>query len=59
MEKKDIIVLVVVVLGLSLSLYRRFVQKKGNANIAGKDSKSSSAFPSSSKDDDYEPYSKK
>ena len=59
MEKKDIIILVVVFLGVGLSLYRRFVQKKGNANIGVKDSKSSSAFSSSSKDDDYEPYSKK
>jgi hypothetical protein len=58
MEKKDIIILVVMLLAVGLSLYRRFVQKKGNANIGAKDSKSSSAF-SSSKDDDYEPYSKK
>jgi hypothetical protein len=58
MEKKDIIVLVVVIFGVGLSLYRRFMQKKGNTNIGGKDSKSSSAF-SSSIDDDYEPYSKK
>jgi hypothetical protein len=59
MEKKDIIVLVIVVFGVGFSLYRRFIQKKGNANVAGQDSKSSSPFSSSSKDDDYEPYSKK
>jgi hypothetical protein len=59
MEKKDIIILAVVFFGVGLSVYRRFIQKKGNANIGGKDSKSSSVFSSSSKDDDYEPYSKK
>jgi hypothetical protein len=41
MEKKDIIVLVIVVFGVGFSLYRRFIQKKGNANVAGQDSKSS------------------
>jgi hypothetical protein len=58
MEKKDVIILIVVLFGVGLSLYRRFVQKKSNTNIGVKDSKSSSTFPSS-KDDDYEPYSKK
>ncbi len=59
MGKKDILVIVIVVLAFGISIYRKYVQKKGNANTYGKDSKSSTAFPSSSKDDDYEPYSGK
>jgi hypothetical protein len=58
MEKKDIIILVVALLGLGISLYRKYMKKKGTPNIAGNIPKSPSAF-SSSKDDDYEPYSKK
>lgn len=59
MEKKDIIILVVALLGAGFSLYRRYMKKKGTPNVSGLDSKSSSVFSSSSKDDDYEPYSKK
>jgi hypothetical protein len=58
MEKKDIIILVVVLLGVGISLYRKYMKKKGTPNVAGNTPKSSSSF-SSSKDDDYEPYSKK
>ena len=59
MGKKDILVIVLIVLSFGFSIYRKFVQKKGKVNTYGKDSKSSSAFPSSLKDDDYEPYSGK
>jgi hypothetical protein len=59
MEKKDILIIVIIVLTFGFSIYRKYVQKKGNTNVAGKDSKSSSVFSSSSKDDDYEPYSGK
>jgi hypothetical protein len=59
MEKKDIFVILLVVLAVGFNIYRRYMKKKGNANVAGKDSKSSSVFSSSSKDDDYEPYSGK
>jgi uncharacterized membrane-anchored protein len=56
MEKKDIIVLVLVLLVGGFSMYRKY-KKKGN--VAGSDSKSPSAFSSLSKEDDYEPYSEK
>jgi ABC-type cobalt transport system substrate-binding protein len=56
MKKEDILVLVIVLLAAGLSIYRKY-KKKGN--VAGSDSKSQTAFPSSSKYDDYEPYSKK
>ena len=59
MEKKDIIILVAALLAGGFSIYRRYMKKKGTPNVAGQDSKSPSAFSSSSKDDDYEPYSKK
>jgi hypothetical protein len=59
MDKKDIILLVVVFAALGFSLYRKYVQKnqKKSGNVPG--TQSGSSFPSSSKDDDYEPYSKK
>jgi hypothetical protein len=59
MEKKDILVIALVVLALGFNIYRRYTKKKGNANTYGNASKSSTAFPSSIKDDDYEPYSGK
>ncbi|MGD0341535.1 MAG: hypothetical protein ABSA76_07500 [Bacteroidales bacterium] len=59
MEQKDIIIVAIVCACVGFSLYRRFLKKKGNTKISGKDSRSTSAFSSSSKDDDYEPYSKK
>jgi hypothetical protein len=58
MEKKDIIILVLALLGAGFSLYRKYMKKKGTPDVAGNISRSPSAF-SSSKDDDYEPYSKK
>lgn len=59
MEKKDIFVIALVVLAVGINIYRRYTKNKANANTSGNASKSSSAFPSSSKDDDYEPYSGK
>jgi hypothetical protein len=58
MEKKDIIILVIALLGVGISIYRKYMKKKGTPNVTGNIPESPSAF-SSSKDDDYEPYSKK
>jgi hypothetical protein len=59
MEKKDIIILVAVFAALCFSLYRKYIQKnkKKSGSLSG--TQPGSSFTSSSKDDDYEPYSKK
>jgi hypothetical protein len=57
MKQSDIFVLLLVIVGLGLSFYRRYSKnKKGPGNTA---STSGSVFSSHPKDDDYEPYSKK
>lgn len=59
MSKNDIIVLVAVLFAIGFRLYKKYVKK--DTNMAGKESKppSGASFPSSVKDDEYEPYSKK
>lgn len=59
MEKKDIIILVAVLAGLGFSLYKKYYGKDKNKITTGQPPKSGSLFSSHSKDDDYEPYSKK
>jgi hypothetical protein len=58
-EKKEIILLVAVFAALGFSLLRKYMQKnkKNTGNTSG--TQSGSLFSSPSKDDDYEPYSKK
>jgi hypothetical protein len=59
MNKTEILIIAVTLPLLAFRLYQRY--KKKDAVKPGSDIKASSgtAFPSSSKDDDYEPYSKK
>lgn len=58
MEVKDIILITVVVIALGFSIYRKYIRKSlpDKSKIKKRDS---SSEISSSKDDDYEPYSKK
>ncbi len=56
MDSKDIIIFAAVFAALGFSLYRKYVKK--NQGSQGTQNKPGSSFPSS-KDDDYEPYSKK
>jgi hypothetical protein len=61
METKDIFIIGFVIIFVGFRLYQKFYKKdagKGNTSM-GKSVTPGSAFPSSSKDDDYEPYSKK
>ncbi len=59
MTSKDIIIYAAVIAAVGFSLYRRYVKnKQGNAGKSGKAQTPGSSF-SSSKDDDYEPYTKK
>jgi hypothetical protein len=58
METKDLIVFVAVFFVLAIRLYMKYI-KKDKGKPAGGAKQSSTSFPSLSKDDDYEPYSKK
>jgi hypothetical protein len=59
MDKTQIFIFAFAMIFLAFRLYQKYVKK--NKNKSGTETKSSSAtsFPSSLKDDDYEPYSKK
>lgn len=59
MEKKDIIILVATMAALAFSLYRRYMKKKNEGSSPSAEKKLTGPFSSSSKDDDYEPYSRK
>jgi len=59
MDKKDILIFAAVLAFLAFRLYQKYAKKdqKGTAN--DKKTSSDSTFFSTSKDDDYEPYSGK
>ncbi len=58
MDKKDIIIFAAVFIALAIRLYMKYI-KKDQSKFGSKNKQSASSFPSSTKDDDYEPYSKK
>jgi len=59
MNKRNIIILIAAMVFLAVRLYQKY-KKKANSNLPSDTSKTSTnGFPSSSKEDDYEPYSKK
>jgi len=57
METKDIIILVAVIFFVAFRLYQKYVKKDQGKQEGIK--KSDTSFPSSLKEDDYEPYSRK
>jgi uncharacterized membrane protein YebE (DUF533 family) len=59
MGKKDIILIVALLAALGFSLYSRYMKKNKGKGNSDSGTQSGSSFSSSSKDDDYEPYSKK
>jgi hypothetical protein len=59
MDKSEIFIFAAVIIFVAFRLYQKYM-KKGNYNTGSKTKESSgSSFSTSSKDDDYEPYSKK
>jgi hypothetical protein len=56
-DKLEIIVFAVLIAFVGARLYQKYVKKDSGRTSFGK--KDRSAFPSSRKDDEYEPYSKK
>lgn len=59
MHNSQVLIFSAVIAVAAIRLYQKFVKK--NKGISGTEDNQSngSSFPSSSKDDDYEPYSKK
>jgi len=57
MEKSEIILLVAALTFAGFRMYQKYVKKNGSQT--GEKSKITTAFPSTSKEDEYEPYSKK
>ena len=58
METRQIAVIVAVLAALAYRLYRKY-GNKGNINTGSGSKPKNTSFPSSSKDEEYEPYSKK
>ena len=56
METKDIIVFAAVAVALGFSLYKKYMKNKQEKGGSGSNTGKDASF-SSSKDDDYEPYS--
>jgi hypothetical protein len=59
MDNKEIIIFVIAMAFLGFRLYQKYVKKDKGVPGANTKTFSGSSFSSSSKDDDYEPYSKK
>jgi hypothetical protein len=59
MDTKDIILFAAIFVALGFSLYRKFIKKNQGKTGKGPSPQSGSLFSAPSKDDDYEPYSKK
>ena len=58
MDKTQIILFSAAIAFLAVRLYKKYI-KKDKAKSGGEKPSSGTSFPSSSKDEDYEPYSKK
>jgi len=56
-DQLSVIIFVVAMIFLGFRLYQRYFNKNAGKNVSVK--KPEGAFPSSVKDDDYEPYAKK
>jgi hypothetical protein len=59
MDKKQIIILAVTIAFVGFRLYQKYIKKDKIDSGSATKKTPDSAFTSSSKDDDYEPYSKK
>jgi hypothetical protein len=59
MDKNQILVFSAVIVVLAIRLYLKYKQKDKIKSGSGEKPSSPTSFPASSKDEDYEPYSKK
>jgi hypothetical protein len=58
MDKKQIIIFAVAFIAVAIRLYMKYVKNNDNKSGSGT-LPTGTSFPSSNKDEDYEPYSKK
>ncbi len=58
MDKSEIILIIVALAAIGFSLYRKYMKKEEGKNY-GTGKPSGTSFQTSTKDDDYEPYSGK
>jgi len=58
MDKTQIIIFSATIAVVAVRLYMKYMKKKNDRSGTDTKASSDSAFSSSSKDDDYEPYSK-
>jgi hypothetical protein len=59
MDKTQIIIFSAAMVILAVRVYQKYIKKDKNKTETPVKPSSGSSFPSSSKDEDYEPYSKK
>jgi hypothetical protein len=59
MSTTEVLIFVLAFAALGFSLYKRFIKKDQDKAGYGQNRTTGSSFSSTSKDDDYEPYSKK
>lgn len=59
MDKTEIIIFSAAMAFLAFRLYQKYIKKDKGKSAPDTKTFSGSAFPSSTKDDDYEPYEKK
>jgi len=59
MDKTQVIIIAAAIAILAFRLYQKYINKGKSKSGIEKKTTSVSSFPSSSKDEDYEPYSKK
>ncbi len=59
MDTTEVVLIVVAVVAFGFSLYRKYMKKNQDKSYGTKQPQSDSTFHTSSKDDDYEPYSGK
>ena len=57
MDKKQILIFAIAFIVVAIRLYMKYMKK--NDNKTGTGTKPGTSFPSSQKDEEYEPYSKK
>jgi len=59
MDKTQIIIFAVAIVFLAFRIYQKYIKKDRNSSVSNKKTSAGSSFSSSSKDDEYEPYSKR
>jgi hypothetical protein len=59
MDKTQIIIFSAAMVILAVRLYQKYIKKEKTKSETPEKPSSGSSFPSSSKDEEYEPYSKK